>query len=120
MIRLYGIKNCDTVKKAQTWLNQRQIGFDFHDYKAKGITPEILGRWSKQLGWEALVNKRGTAWKKLPNPTQTAVVDEASAIALLVKHTSIIKRPLIEHQERVIALGFSVADYERIFSAQKA
>lgn len=103
------------MKKAQAWLKEHQIEFDFYDYKAKGISAHVLQRWCEQLEWKELVNMRGTTWRKLPDNTKAAVVDQASAIALLTVHTSAIKRPIIEREGRVIALGFSAPEYEIVF-----
>lgn len=112
---VYGIKNCNTVKKALEWLKDNKSDFDFHDYKAKGISDAKLRQWIKQVGWEALVNKRGTTWRQLDENTQLAVKDETSAIALMLEKTSVIKRPLIEVSDKVVALGFDEAEYEKIF-----
>ena len=113
---LYGIKNCNTVKNAVAWLNDRKVEFDFHDYKSKGITTEKLQTWSKQVGWESLVNKRGTTWRQLDESTQAKVTNENAAIALMMEKTSVIKRPLIEDNGKVVALGFDEAAYKKVFS----
>ena len=115
MYQVYGIPNCDTVKKALTWLKDHEIAYEFNDYKKKGITPQKLKAWSKQLGWEALLNKKGTTWKNLDAATQAKITNEKAAIALLVDHTSMIKRPLIEKGEKVVALGFDAEVYEEVF-----
>ncbi len=113
---LYGIKNCNTMKAAMYWLEQHDVPFDFHDYKVKGITIEKLDEWSEQVGWEALVNKRGTTWKQLEKHHQDGVVDQATAFALLKEKTSIIKRPLMEEDGKIIALGFEENVYSNKFS----
>lgn len=113
---LYGIKNCNTVKNAITWLNSKKVEFDFHDYKSKGITEEKLKEWSKQVGWESLVNKRGTTWRQLDEATQQKVANEKAAIALMLEKTSLIKRPLIEKNGKVIALGFDETTYNEVFA----
>jgi arsenate reductase len=115
IMTVYGIKNCNTVKTALDWLKGNKSDFEFHDYKTKGITDAKLKQWSKQLGWEALVNKRGTTWRQLDEKTQNAVKDEASAIALMKEKTSVIKRPLIEVGDKVVALGFDEAHYKKVF-----
>jgi len=102
---VYGIKNCNTVKNALAWLKNHNVDFEFYDYK-KGITEEKLKAWSKQVGWESLVNKRGTTWRKLDEKVQSAITNESSAIKLMKDKTSIIKRPLIEKDGKVVALGF--------------
>ena len=111
---VYGIKNCNTVKSALDWLKQNNVDFEFHDYKSKGISEEKLKEWSKQVGWESLVNKRGTTWRQLDETTQKKVTNEVSAISLMKEKTSVIKRPLIERDGKVIALGFDVEIYEKV------
>lgn len=112
---LYGIKNCNTVKAAVDWLKKHKIDFEFYDYKLKGVTESKLKEWSRQVGWEALVNKRGTTWRKLEEAGQLEVTTEKSAIALMKEKTSVIKRPLIEKGGKVIALGFDERDYVEKF-----
>lgn len=116
MLTLYGIPNCDTVKKARTWLDARGVEYQFHDYKKKGISLEKLDGWLAQLAWEKLVNRSGMTWRKLADEQKAAVTDAASAAALLQTHTSAIKRPLIEESDgEIVALGFSEKDYEQTF-----
>jgi arsenate reductase (glutaredoxin) len=110
---VYGIKNCNTVKSAIDWLNKNKIEFEFHDYKKSGITAEKLSAWSKQVGWERLVNKRGTTWRQLPQVDQNKVVNEKTAIALMIEKTSVIKRPLIEEKGKVILIGFEESEFEK-------
>ncbi|HMJ68539.1 MAG TPA: ArsC family reductase [Cyclobacteriaceae bacterium] len=110
---VYGIKNCNTVKSALEWLKSNNIEFEFHDYKKLGITDSKLKEWSKQVGWESLVNKRGTTWRQLDEATQQKVTNEKAAIDLMVEKTSVIKRPLIEQNNKVILLGFDEADYKK-------
>jgi arsenate reductase (glutaredoxin) len=111
---LYGIKNCNTVKKAFDWLNKNQIAFDFHDYKKSGITPARLEAWSKQVGWENLVNKRGTTWRQLDEIEQKKITGERTAIALMMEKNSVIKRPLIEEGGKIILLGFDEAEFRKV------
>ncbi len=113
MMVVYGIKNCNTVKSALDWLNKNKIEFEFHDYKKSGITASKLTSWIKQVGWEKLVNKRGTTWRKLDEAIQNKVTNEKSAIALMVEKTSVIKRPLIEENGTVLLLGFDEVDYKK-------
>lgn len=108
---LYGIKNCDTVKKATTWLTSHQIAFDFHDYKTQSITESKLKAWCAQVGWEVLLNKKGTTWRKLDEQTQASVTNEKAAIAVMLANTSIIKRPVIEKKDKVVAVGFDEKVY---------
>jgi arsenate reductase (glutaredoxin) len=114
MITVYGIKNCNTVKTALDWLKKNKVDLEFHDYKSKGISEEKLREWSKQVGWESLVNKRGTTWRQLDEATQSRVTSEAKAIELMKEKTSVIKRPLIENNGKVVALGFDEAVYKRL------
>jgi arsenate reductase len=110
---VYGIKNCNTVKSAIDWLNKSKIKFEFHDYKKAGITETKLSEWCKQVGWESLVNKRGTTWRQLDEPIQKKVTNEKSATALMMEKTSVIKRPLIEKNGKVLLLGFDEAEYSK-------
>lgn len=103
-ITLHGIPNCDTMKKARVWLDQHGIGYDFHDYKKVGITAEKLGAWANAVGWEVLLNKAGTTFRKLPDGDKTGI-DRAKAIALMVEQPSLIKRPVLEHPGGVL-VGF--------------
>src|SRR6478609_8492652 len=108
---LYGIKNCNTIKAAIDWLNKNKIAFEFHDYKKLGISSAKLSAWSKQVGWESLVNKRGTTWRQLDEAEQKKVTNEKAAIALMMEKNSVIKRPLIEDGDKVLLLGFDEAEY---------
>jgi len=110
---IYGIKNCNTVKSAIDWLNKNKVEFEFHDYKKSGITEAKLREWSTQVGWESLVNKRGTTWRQLDEVIQKKVIDEKSAISLMMEKTSVIKRPLIEKNSKVVLLGFDEATYSQ-------
>jgi arsenate reductase len=113
---VYGIKNCNTVKSALDWLKKNNVDFEFHDYKSKGIAASKLKEWSAQVGWERLVNKRGTTWRQLDEATQNKVTDQKSAIELMTEKTSVIKRPLIEDNDKVVVLGFDEAEYKKIFA----
>lgn len=115
MLTLYGIPNCNTVKKAMIWLKKNEIEFQFHDYKKKGINETKLKEWIVQIGWEKLVNKRGTTWKGLDETLQASIINEAAAIQLMISKTSVIKRPLIEQDEKVAALGYDEKEYENAF-----
>ena len=98
---VYGIKNCNTVKKAIDWLTKNKVVFEFHDYKNAGITAAKLSAWCQQVGWESLVNKRGTTWRQLEEADKNKVVNEKTAIALMLEKTNVIKRPLIEEKGKV-------------------
>lgn len=93
------------------WLKKNEVEFEFHDYKKSGITTSKLADWSKQVGWESLVNKRGTTWRQLDEAVQKKIISEKAAIALMLEKTSVIKRPLIEKNGKVILLGFDEIDY---------
>ena len=112
---VYGIKNCETVKKALTWLNDHNVKYSFHDYKAKGISDIKLKEWSKQVGWESLVNKKGMTWRQLGEELKDSVTSSTSAISLMKEKTSVIKRPLLEMDNKVVALGFDNEEYKKIF-----
>lgn len=113
MITVYGIKNCNTVKSALDWLKKNKVEIDFHDYKSKGVPEAKLREWSKQVGWESLVNKRGTTWRQLDEDVQSKITNESAAIALMLEKTSIIKRPLIERNGKVVVLGYDEAEYKK-------
>ena len=106
---IFGIRNCDTMKKAFAWLNDHGIRYDFHDYKTAGIDVARLNSWSKQVGWEVLLNTRGTTWRKL-SPAQQANLDEAKAMKLMREHPSLIKRPVLENGEQLL-VGFTPERY---------
>lgn len=110
---VYGIKNCDTMKKAFAWLDAHGVSYEFHDYKASGIDAARLTGWSKQVGWEVLLNTRGTTWRKL-SPTQQAHLDEAKALKLMSEHPSLIKRPVLENQKALL-VGFVPERYTEAF-----
>lgn len=109
MITLYGIKNCDTVKKARTWLAQHDVEYRFHDLRSDGLDESKLQGWIKAVGWETLLNTRGTTWRQLPDAGKT-VANAAQAIPLLLAHPTLIKRPVLEHGNAVL-VGFSAQDY---------
>lgn len=110
---VYGIPNCNTVKKAQDWLKENNIVFEFHDFKKKGITAEKLNEWCNAFGWETVLNRKGLTWKKLSKEAQLEINNQALAIAYLVAHTSAIKRPIIEKNNTLVLVGFDVAKYEQ-------
>ena len=108
-ITVYGIPNCDTVKKARKWLDAASVSYEFHDYKKKGIDAKTLKAFSKQLGWESLVNRRGTTWRKLDDADKENLT-ESKAIALMIENTSLIKRPVITGGKETL-LGFNADSY---------
>lgn len=108
---IYGIKNCNTVKKTLDWLNEHNVEYTFHDFKKEGSSADKLNSWAAEVGWEALVNKRGTTWRKLDPQTQAQVTDQAAAVRLMQSHTSLIKRPIIESEKGLI-LGFDANELQ--------
>lgn len=112
MVALYGIPNCDTMKKARAWLHAHGVDYRFHDYKREGLDETRLRAWVAELGWEALVNRRGTTWRKLPEDVREGMDSEA-AIRIMLETPSIIRRPVLDTGE-VRHAGFSETDYERL------
>jgi len=106
---IYGIKHCDTMKKAFAWLDAHGVRYDFHDYKAAGIDVARLKAWSAQVGWEVLLNTRGTTWRKL-SPTQQAHLDESKALKLMSENPSLIKRPVLDNGKKLL-VGFTPERY---------
>src|SRR5687768_3488685 len=105
-ITVYGIPNCDTVKKARAWLDTHGVAYRFHDFRKDGVPAQRLGAWSQALGWEKLVNRQGTTWRKLEPAQQAAVHDAASAQALMLAQPSVIKRPVVEWPGGRTTVGF--------------
>ena len=113
MITLYGISNCDTIKKARAWLSNNEIEYTFHDYRKQGLERDQLEAWVDELGWESLLNRRGTTWRQLPESIR-ATVDRNQAISLMLEQPAMIKRPLLDlGQSR--KLGFKDSDYQSYF-----
>ena len=112
-LTLYGIPNCDTVKRARAWLEDRGVEFDFHDFKRAGVPPEQLDRWIERLGWEALLNRQGTTWRKLDEATKTSVTDAASARATMLSHASLIRRPVVEWPNGDLSVGFTLESFKQ-------
>jgi Spx/MgsR family transcriptional regulator len=112
-ITIYGIPNCDVTKKTMNWLNKNNIAFSFHDYKLQGISKEKLGEWCDKQGWETIFNKRSTTWRELPAAVQQNVNNEEEAIKIMLTSNSIIKRPVIEHNGKII-VGFNEEEYKRL------
>jgi len=111
---IYGIKNCDTMKKALRWLDDHGLEYSFHDYKKEGVNQSALIRAIAEHGWEVVINQRGTTWRQLPDETKESM-DHKNALLVAEENSSIIKRPLLIHQNRSY-LGFKPAQYEEIFS----
>lgn len=113
MITLYGIPNCDTVKRARAWLDQAGLAYTFVDFKKVGVPAQELQRWMQELGWERVLNRSGTTWRKLDDTTKAAVVDSASAAVLMQAQPSVIKRPIVQWADGRLSIGFS----SELFSA---
>jgi len=112
-VTIYGIKNCDTMKKARAWLDRRGVTYAFHDYKTKGIDHGKLETWAKKAGWEALINRAGLTFRKLPDSDKQGLT-EKKAIALMLKQPSMIKRPVLELGGGRVLVGFRPDDYAKI------
>jgi arsenate reductase (glutaredoxin) len=109
-IVIYGIKNCDTMKKARAWLEQHSVDYAFHDYKAAGIERERLAKWEKKVGWETLLNRSGTTFRKLPDKDKNGL-DADKAMALMLREPSMIKRPVLELGGGKVLVGFKPEIY---------
>jgi Spx/MgsR family transcriptional regulator len=110
---VYGISNCDTVKRARAWLDERGTGYTFHDFKKGGVPAHRLDTWLKAAGWEALINRKGTTWRKLDAALQARVADAESACALMLEQPSVIKRPVVEWDDGRITVGFDAGAWAR-------
>lgn len=115
MLTLCGIKNCDSVKKARKWLEANAIDYHFHDFRAGGLEQERLQQWNQAVGWETLLNKRGTSWRQLPQEIKESV-DEASALTLMLENPTLIKRPVLELGDGRLQIGFKDEEYVKLFS----
>jgi arsenate reductase len=113
-VTIYGIRNCDTMKKARAWLDAHDVAYTFHDYKTAGIEPGLLRAWAKDTGWETLLNRAGTTFRKLPDADRTGL-GEAKAIALMLAQPSMIKRPVLDVNGRLI-VGFKPETYSQALS----
>jgi arsenate reductase len=114
---IFGIKNCDTMKKARTWLDDHGIEYTFHDYKAEGIDAVHLKRWAAGKGWETVLNRAGTTFRKLPD-ARKAGLDERKAIALMLEQPAMIKRPVLEVGSELL-VGFKPEEYAKVFPARR-
>lgn len=114
MLKVYGIPNCDTVKKTTVWLKNKGIAYEFHDYKKLGISEAKLEEWLTQISHETLINRKGTTFKGLSDDEKSKIIDNTSAITLMLEKTSVIKRPIVE-SDKILAVGFKAEEYEVIF-----
>ena len=112
MITVYGIPNCDSVKKAREWLTQHGVGYVFHDFKKSGVPPVLLAQWAGTVGWERLLNRQGLTWRKLDAATQATAVDAASACALMQAHSSLVKRPVVDWDGAALTVGWQAGSFE--------
>jgi arsenate reductase (glutaredoxin) len=111
MIKLYGIKNCDTMKKAFTWLDKNRVEYSFHDYKQEGIDAGTIQRWMKKIPVDKLINTKGPTFRKLTDQQKASIKDPSAAIKLMLENTSMIKRPLLTRNNDPYLLGFNEADW---------
>ncbi len=112
MIKIYGIPNCDTMKKARKWLDANNLEYEFHDYKKSGVPENKLKLWVKSAGWDIVLNKRGTTWRKLDDEIKNNI-DENSAIQVMLENPSAIKRPIIEN-DNMLLVGFKEDEYKSL------
>jgi Spx/MgsR family transcriptional regulator len=115
-ITMYGIPNCDTVKKARAWLTAQGVAYTFHDFKKQGVPPDQLARWMDQAGWERLLNRKGTTWRKLDAAQQAGAADATGARALMLSQVSVIKRPVVDWGAE-ITVGFDEAAWQGLIRA---
>lgn len=115
MITVFGIKNCDTIKKTKAWLEGNEVPYQFHDYRKDGIDQALLERLESRLGWEALLNRRGTTWRKLPETVRDNI-DRQSALAAMLEQPAMIKRPIVI-DDNIALIGFDAANWENTLKA---
>lgn len=113
-MKLYGIPNCGTVKKARLWLDEHGVNYEFHDFKKQGVNETMLAAWLKQVGWQKLLKKTGPTWGQLPDAVKASIKDDASALALMLEKPNVIKRPVLERNGKVLATGFNENEYEKL------
>lgn len=113
MIKIYGIPNCDTMKKARKWLSEHNLDYEFHDYKKEGVDATLLDDWIAQAGWEVLLNRRGMMWRKL-DEERKAAINEQTAREIMLEIPSIIKRPVLVTAKNKVLVGFSESGYEAL------
>lgn len=113
-MKLYGIPNCDTVKKARVWLDEHGIVYEFCDFKKNAVTEALLSGWLQQIGWQKLLKKTGPTWGQLTGAVKSSIKDDASALTLMLDKPNVIKRPVLEHKGKVLATGFNQTDYENL------
>jgi Spx/MgsR family transcriptional regulator len=114
--KIFGIANCSTVKKALTWCRDRNVAYDFHDYKKSGVPLDRLVEWCNTLGWKALINTKGSTWRKL-TPEQQDITNQSKAVATMVEFSSVIRRPIVETMGGQILVGFDEKEFERALTS---
>ena len=115
-MKLYGIPNCNTVKKARDWLERHNIEIEFHDFKKHGLDATTVQNWLKQTDWSKQVNRSGLTWRGLPEERKQQICDDASALQLMLEKPSVIKRPLLEQDDKLLHAGFDEAAYAKFFN----
>lgn len=118
MVTIYGIKNCATMKKAFAWCDEHGVDYEFHDYKKSGVPRQHLLAWCRALGWQTLVNTRGTTWRKL-DPRAQSIATQSAAVTLMLEHPSVIKRPVIEVGSGSVLVGFDPQRYAQVLGAAR-
>ena len=113
-MQLFGIPNCNTVKKARDWLTAHNIAYEFHDFKKNGVTQSLLEAWLNQQPWEKLVNRAGMTWRNLSDAEKAAVIDAPTATKLMLEKSSVIKRPILVQDGKIVCLGFTEAAYKEL------
>jgi arsenate reductase (glutaredoxin) len=112
---LYGIPNCNTVKKARDWLDNNGVAYTFHDFKKQGVSTALLETWFKQFSHEKIINRAGLTWRGLDDVIKASIIDNTSAMALMQTKTSVIKRPILEKNGKIMCLGFDETTYKELF-----
>jgi arsenate reductase len=113
-MKLYGIPNCGTVKKARVWLDEHGVHYEFCDFKKQAVSETLLSGWLRQVGWQKLLKKTGPTWGQLPDAVKASIKDDASALALMLEKPNVIKRPVLESKGKVLATGFSETEYDKL------
>ena len=114
-MKLYGLPNCGTVKKVRLWLDAKGITYSFHDFRKDGVNATLLKGWLAQLPREKLINRAGMTWRELSDDAKAAIQDDASALTLMLQKPAVIKRPVLEKDGKILAIGFNKFDYENLF-----
>ena len=117
-MKLYGIPNCNTVRKARDWFTQQDIAVEFHDFKKHGLDAATAQNWLNQTGWSKLVNRSGLTWRALPDERKQQILDNTTALALMLEKPSVIKRPVLERNGTLLHIGFDEVSYAHLFNPQ--